>query len=581
MFPCGKIKGLVILGMITTLGGPALAQRADGPAPREDTLHVTGGNWIQLDREVRFIERDTYFVLDPATNFEVVNTARSKLFYDSLEARLRRHKLTDKLHDLLIRRPKNRPVDDESELIQQTRTAFIPYTGKTIGRIVFQRVDLFDGSVEDTARTARSWTGRTLNFLHIHTRQPVIARYLLFSAGDAVDPDRMADSERLLRSLSYIEDARIYLAPLADDPRQVEVRVVTKDRFSLGVDASMGGLGKFRSGVYNKNFLGMGMEMGHQFLYNQNHQSPGGYHGWLRFDHIGRHLVTTDIDYINTSEVDELSVRFDRGFFTPQARYAGGFRLANTRRLPAQLSSEGPLSDNLYRARLFDFWGGRSFEIHGLKRRSEITASVRYSGIAFPERPENIDRTDNLFYHQRRLLLANLSLISRRFYRSRNFSGFGDTEDIPIGISAGITGGYDFGEFFRRPYAGAEIAGSWWVNGIGYFGLQSTLAGFLRDEHWEDGLLRLHGRYFTPLLRFRQFRFRQLVEVEYTQGLRRLTPDDYLSFRKSLRNFPNDLPNGQNRLTFSLESILFAPGDFYGFKAAFFAFSDFGYPRNH
>jgi hypothetical protein len=545
-------------------------------APKEDTVFITAGHWVRIAQEVKFVKRDTFFVLKPDSEFEILNTSRAKSFYDSLEAKLKRRSWTAQLHHLLIR-DAGAPAPSREEVMQQLRTAFIPYEGKEIGAVSFHKVAIFEGSVDDTTAIARSWLGKTLNTFHLDTRPGVLDRFVRFEAGDKVDPDRMADTERMLRSLSYIEDARLYLQPRPDNPDIVDVLIVTKDRFSIGVEGSAGGFDRFRGGVYDKNFLGRGIEMSHQMLYDADYKSPFGYHGELVLPSIGRSLVSAEVDYIYSEKVKELTLRMDRGFFTPDIKYGGGFDIAHTSRFRPQLASDGILIEFPYAGDYYDVWAGRSFELPNRKGvRSNLSFALRYVGVNFKDRPP-VTANDNFFFHKRNFLLGNITLTHRRFYRSRNFTGFGDTEDIPTGFFAGLTAGYDHGEFRERPYLGIDIANGMWLGKAGYLGLHLTASAFLYDRHWEDGLVRIQGTYFSNLLRLQRFRFRQLVDVSYVSGLHRITPGDAVYFKHQLRNYPSPFPHGQSRLVLNLESVLFTPWNFYGFRTAFFTFADLGY----
>lgn len=544
-------------------------------APKEDTVYVKAGHYVQLRQSFFFVDRDTFFVLNPGTHFEILHTEKSYNFYDSLEEKLNRRRWTSRLHDLLIRStPKNHSPEEEK--IDRIRNAFLAHEGKIIRRISYRKVDLYEGSVDDTVRTARSMIGKTLNTLHINTRENVLRRYLQFGEGEPLHPDVLADSERLLRQLSFIEDARIYVIPNPDDTEEVDIQVVTKDRFSVGVEGGLSSLQRFQGGIYDNNFLGQGIEMGHELLYDGAYREQFGYRGRLHLNSIGGSLATAEMDVIYSEKVKELRLRFDRGFFTPDVKYGGGLEISRTRRFAPQLASDGFEIEVPYKARYYDAWAGRSFQLPSRDVRTNLSFALRYVGVAFENRPP-VSVNDNFFFHRRNFALGNITFIRRKFYRSRNFTGFGDTEDIPTGFALTLTGGYDRGEFHERPYAGIDLTTGAWLGTVGYLGLQIDASGFLKDQRWEDGLLQLRGTYFSHLLPIRRFKFRQLLDISYLQGIRRITPGDAVHLKHQLRNYPNPNPSGQSRLVVNVESVLFAPWNWYGFRTAFFAFADMGY----
>jgi hypothetical protein len=84
--------------------------------------------------------------------------------------------------------------------------------------------------------------------------------------------------------------------------------------------------------------------------------------------------------------------------------------------------------------------------------------------------------------------------------------------------------------------------------------------------------------YFSNLLNLGTFRVRNFVYLQYTRGFGRYT-NEYLKFieNNGFAGFKNDSITGNQRLTLRLESVLFSPMNFIGFKFAFFGFTDFSF----
>src|SRR6267142_3229762 len=103
-------------------------------------------------------------------------------------------KLTDKEHTRIEEpRPADLPSDDELEA-----------AGAVIGNIDIDIRNIFD------ERDAREANGlyRLANRLHIRTKRSTIRAQLLFASGDQYRARKLAETERALRLLSYIYDAR-------------------------------------------------------------------------------------------------------------------------------------------------------------------------------------------------------------------------------------------------------------------------------------------------------------------------------------------------------------------------------------
>jgi hypothetical protein len=128
------------------------------------------------------------------------------------------------------------------------------------GRISLVFVDnhaVFDAS--DPKLDPRfAWVYRTVNRLHVPTREGVIRREILFREGDCYVPELLLDSERLLRNTAFIADADIYGVRQADGTYHVIVD--TEDEWSTRVEPEMnsreGGLGGVK--LREDNLLGTG-----------------------------------------------------------------------------------------------------------------------------------------------------------------------------------------------------------------------------------------------------------------------------------------------------------------------------------
>ena len=129
----------------------------------------------------------------------------------------------------------------------------------------------------DSARAAaRGWLQDAAAWLaqrvHVRTRRGLIASELLFAAGDCLDPLLIDESERSLRSLSFIAEADILHAPAGDGG--VDVQVLTRDDWTLKLDVRPeldGGLRLARLAVAEENFMGTGTMLG-AYLRNQVEQ---------------------------------------------------------------------------------------------------------------------------------------------------------------------------------------------------------------------------------------------------------------------------------------------------------------------
>src|SRR5258708_34720580 len=157
-------------------------------------------------------------------------------------------KLTDKEHSRIEeRRPANVPSDSELEA-----------AGAVIGKIDIDPRNIFDESDE----RERNGLFLLANRLHIRTKRSTIKAQLLFASGDKYAARKLAETERVLRLLKYIYDARVVPVRYADG--KVDVKVITKDVWTLSPGVSFGRAGGSNSTNFNlqdSNFLGWGKSL--------------------------------------------------------------------------------------------------------------------------------------------------------------------------------------------------------------------------------------------------------------------------------------------------------------------------------
>lgn len=106
---------------------------------------------------------------------------------------------------------------------------------------------------------------RIANRIHIRTRDLVVRRELLFETGDPFDRELIEQTERNLRALSFLRDARLETREIDEDgdgrPERVDVSVTTWDRWSLAPRLDFSQVDDrtiWEIGASEKNFLGFG-----------------------------------------------------------------------------------------------------------------------------------------------------------------------------------------------------------------------------------------------------------------------------------------------------------------------------------
>jgi len=125
-----------------------------------------------------------------------------------------------------------------------------------IGTITIENLDVY--SREEAARGALY---RAADRLHAETRPSVIRAFLLFREGDPYVAERLAETERNLRALSFLKSALVTAGPPHDGV--VDVLVRTQDAWSLepGTEGgSRGGTSTYGVSLTDNNLAGTGRQ---------------------------------------------------------------------------------------------------------------------------------------------------------------------------------------------------------------------------------------------------------------------------------------------------------------------------------
>jgi hypothetical protein len=152
---------------------------------------------------------------------------------------------------------------------------------------------------------------------------------------------------------------------------------------------------------------------------------------------------------------------------------------------------------------------------------------------------------------------------------------YGRTEDIPYGGLLTITAGKEINEFKKRDYAGFNLSFGKSIGTLGYLYTSCGLASYFNGSQTEEGILAMRASYFSNLIYIGNCKVRNFVKADFTRGFDRYL-DEHLYFNPDgvLSGFRNDSIGGAQRLTINLESVLFSPRNYYGFRIAFFVFAD-------
>jgi hypothetical protein len=539
---------------------------------RDTILRIDPGTYIQIRDSISFFLNDTLIRI-PKTIIPAINntTNRNLLYYDSLKEKASRKNFTKKIYDLVVVAP--HPVGGK-HINRESDESYKGYTGRIIRNINYVQLDVFGTDIDNPASVSHRSSTALLNKTHINTREKIIKKNMFVSPGDTVSPLSLSDNERMLRELPFISDARIIIVPVSDE--DVDLMVVTKDNYSLGADYDYGGVKKGALSVFEKNILGTGHEFGIKIPFNSDLPDSPGFGGNYSVSNLWKSFVNFDVDFLNGLGSTSYGASISRKFVSANTKYAGGAmirQMYTTTRLDTMLQP-APLKYNLQ-----DYWIARSFLIDR-ESVSRIIISGRYLNNNVFKKPEIQPKT---YYSLQKyqLIMASAALSIQKFYKTNLIYGYGRTEDIPYGGLVRLTAGREFNEFKVRTYVGTDISFGKSFPDFGYLYGAVALASFFAGNHHEQGIFYSRFNYFTNLLPVGKFKSRNFISLDYSRGIGRYY-DENLKFieNNGFTGFKNDSISGTQRFTLSLESVLFSPANYYGFRFAFFGFADLGFLSN-
>ncbi|MGE5351647.1 MAG: hypothetical protein ACM3P0_06155 [Acidobacteriota bacterium] len=496
-------------------------------------------------------------------NKDVIESVKKFSEKDNFFSRLLKHMLVAEEED-----PRSR---------NSTGALYKRYSGKVIRNIDVQVLDVFGTSVDHPEDTAKSWLQQAGNSVHLNTRAWLIKDRLLFTEGSRLVPFELAESERLLRQNDFIYDAKILVNRIKKVRDSVDVLVLVQDVWSITGGASYQPNSKTGQVSFKDiNFLGLGNEVNGAIKFDNAYRGGWDWDGSYTFSNINRTYISANVFHVSEDNNERYGFSFNRDFFSPVTRYAGG--------LGMQWSNDKVyvLNDTLQRRRNVrynrqDYWLGYAFDFKPFDPYSvnfnRLNVSMRVKRTEYTERPTEDPLgvfQSNTFY------LGRLGYSFRTYYRDRYLFGLGKIEDIPLGSLAEILLGYEKGEYVNRPYLGFKTGYSNYSDDFGYLygGLQA--GGYRQNNEWTNGVMVLESLFYSKLLPIGKFKWRHYLGTRYSYSYNPVFAEDLLNVNgdMGLRGFETE-ERGNKKLVLNYENDIFVPLRFLNFKLAFITFADF------
>ena len=498
----------------------------------------------------------------------------TKVFYDSLQVKAHRHRVTKWLYDYMV----NSTNDSVNKGIQSYEY-YKRFNNKTIGVITIKSLEVFGPDFSDTSKTTHLWVEKTANKLHSKSNLNVIRKNLWIKEGKAIDPNQMADNERYLRSLPYLQDVRFIMKPRAGNKNIVDILIITKDVFSFGLTGSIGNINRGELGITDKNILGIGHEIGFTFFGHTVKKPHLGFETFYAINNLEGKFINLTGGYANNYIRNEFFFTIDRSFLRPQSVYAGGLAASRSYRSHVVSLISNVTTDSTLNYVFLDGWYGHRLNlgINSNDTRFQITLAGRIRYISFNDRPP-ADINNKQYFANSTMYLAGLSFSHRSYIRDYRVYSYGITEDIPKGYLHELVVGFDKNEFGNRMYSHLFLSSANIFNLKPYYFYTSLgLGSFWRPTGLEQGIVDMKIDFISPLFKLWNVQARQFIKLNYTFGINRFEIENlYLRNNIGIRGFGSLIASGKQRMTFNVENVFFYKRAILNFQTALFYFLDLG-----
>lgn len=488
-------------------------------------------------------------------------------------------------HEIYRKEPLKLCTDDS--VACESVNPFLSHEGRYIRNIYITKIDVFGGNIDDTVYVKRKMIDKVGDALHEKTKTFVVRDNLFIKNDSIVDQNRLADNERLLRTLPYMHDARIYVKKIPSSKDSVDVEVVVQDVWTLGGAFSPLDFDFYKWRLYDRNFLGLGQtleyksqfrstqtpSLGSEFTYTKNNLFGTFINPFIRYSQLngGAHVGNQD-EY-------SVTVGWNRGIYMPTARLAGGYVFSNNWSVNTKKIDDTTFYN--YEYNIHDVWGGITFS--GFKRkgdeydnitrqnRARIFFSIRYYNREFLRSAYQYLAKISEIYNAQRFVLGQITYFKYDYYRAKYIYGFGRTEDLPYGYSFLVNTGVDRKLNKERFYYGTEVFKIWSrPTGVFYFIDMKLSTYYNTVNKFQDIYIGGSGTLVTRIYEIGSWKCRLYFSGNYNKVVNpQLNAPININGDKGLREFNSLMLTGYQTTSLSIMTNLFPQFKMLGFRFAF------------
>ena len=570
-----------ILFLFSALGFFISGAQGQLPIQQEKLSHevkIKADRFVFFDDQVFYTYGDTIVTFPDSVDFYIKRNSMKKTdeFYELIEDNMSKGSFSQAIYNVVFQ------TASQANSNYFSKKRFEDFEDEIISQVTYRHLPIFGTNVLDTSQYEATGFTDFMNKIHLHTRTRVIRNNLTFSEGSVLHADDLVDSERLLRNLDFIQDARVYVR--MDSLGSTEAHVVTKDLLPWNLILSPNQENYLSFGIVYNNIGGLGHELEYQYLSNRDINLGVGSDFYYRIKSIKGSYIDVELNYAANFHADGYGVDVQRQFVTQDIKYAGGLKMGDYELGEISYYNHQEDSSNIffYDQGRVDSWLGRSFRTNfrapflGIENKANLVFSSRFDYQNFSDVPGVT--ADSVFrFHDRKDLLFGIGLSSRKFFTDRFVLNFGRTEDIPTGGIFGLIAGYQFGEFQDRAYIGVNYARGAYLRRLGYMNISAELGGYIAgDSFVQDGVGKIQADFFSRLIIFNQYKMRQFLNVSIRRMINPREPEFInTEFDLGIRGVRRYFLTATEMFNLRWETMLFTPINLIGFRLAAFGYTDY------
>ncbi len=486
--------------------------------------------------------------------------------YRDIENYSKKNKFMKELYKLIFV-----PVESKSEATIQVvkKKNFENFESKIIRKINIITLDPFGYSETDTTKTPTNWLEKSGNKTHVKTKHFVIRNLLLIKKNAPLDSLLVRESERLIRTQRFINKVTITAEFTTKNTDSVDVFVRVLDTWSIVPQGTVSNSSSAFE-LNERNFLGFGHEFDHKITtrYSDNKNA---YNLLYVVPNIQNTYIKTTLGYnLDLNENYVKSFNTERTFYSTYTKWAGGLFIDQQFRRDSIVNSDLKFIKQNFKYNSQDFWLGRSFKILNAKssnfKTTNFIIATRYLDIKYIEKPA-LEFNPANFYSSEKLFLTGIGVASRQFILDKYIFKNGIIEDVPIGMTYGITAGYQQKNNQNNFYLGCRATFGnqfkW-----GFLSTNLECGSFFNNGNAQQTSYTFQTNYFTKLINIGDWKFRQFFKTQFIYGSNRLDSNlDRLNFNDTngISGFTTKI-YGTNKCILTLQTQAYSPWKIAGFR---------------